>query len=70
MPDVIMACCGDVPTLETLTVSIMREHLPDLKILDTGDRRLDALPPPCRQLKVHLLYPAANRMSVHYCSRI
>jgi hypothetical protein len=28
-----MACCGDVPTLETLaTVSIMREHLPDLKI--------------------------------------
>ena len=28
-----MACCGDVPTLETLAaVSIMREHLPDLKI--------------------------------------
>ncbi len=32
-PDVVMACCGDVPTLETLAaVSIMREHLPDLKI--------------------------------------
>jgi xylulose-5-phosphate/fructose-6-phosphate phosphoketolase len=31
--DVVMACCGDVPTLETLAaVSIMREHLPDLKI--------------------------------------
>jgi xylulose-5-phosphate/fructose-6-phosphate phosphoketolase len=32
-PDVVMACCGDVPTLETLAaVSLMREHLPDLKI--------------------------------------
>ena len=32
-PDVVMACCGDVPTLETLAaVSIMREHLPDLRI--------------------------------------
>ena len=32
-PDIVMACCGDVPTLETLAaVSIMREHLPDLKV--------------------------------------
>ncbi len=32
-PDVVLACCGDVPTLETLAaVSIMREHLPKLKI--------------------------------------
>jgi len=32
-PDVVMACCGDVPTLETLAaVSIMRQHLPDIKI--------------------------------------
>ena len=32
-PDVVMACCGDVPTLETLAaVSIFREYLPDLKI--------------------------------------
>ena len=32
-PDVIMACCGDVPTLETLVaVSIIWEYLPDLKI--------------------------------------
>ena len=31
--DVVMACCGDVPTLETLAaVSIMREHLPNLRI--------------------------------------
>jgi xylulose-5-phosphate/fructose-6-phosphate phosphoketolase len=32
-PDVVMACCGDVPTLETLAaVSILRAQLPDLKI--------------------------------------
>jgi xylulose-5-phosphate/fructose-6-phosphate phosphoketolase len=32
-PDLIMASCGDVPTLESLAaVSILREHLPDLKI--------------------------------------
>jgi xylulose-5-phosphate/fructose-6-phosphate phosphoketolase len=31
--DVVMACCGDVPTLETLAaVSIMREHLPELRV--------------------------------------
>jgi xylulose-5-phosphate/fructose-6-phosphate phosphoketolase len=31
--DLIMACCGDVPTLETLAaVSILREHLPHLRI--------------------------------------
>jgi xylulose-5-phosphate/fructose-6-phosphate phosphoketolase len=30
-PDVVMACCGDVPTLETLAaVSILREQLPEL----------------------------------------
>jgi xylulose-5-phosphate/fructose-6-phosphate phosphoketolase len=32
-PDVVMACCGDVPTLETLAaVAILREHLPALRI--------------------------------------
>jgi len=32
-PDVVMACCGDVPTLETLAaVDILREHAPDLKV--------------------------------------
>ena len=32
-PDVVMACAGDVPTLETLAaVSILREHLPELRI--------------------------------------
>jgi xylulose-5-phosphate/fructose-6-phosphate phosphoketolase len=33
MPDVVMACCGDVPTLETLAaVSLLRKHLPELKV--------------------------------------
>ncbi len=33
VPDVIMACCGDVPTLETLAaVDLLRRHVPDLKI--------------------------------------
>ena len=32
-PDVVMACAGDVPTLETLAaVEILRHHLPDLKL--------------------------------------
>ena len=32
-PDIVMACCGDTPTLETLAaVSILREHFPELKI--------------------------------------
>lgn len=32
-PDVVMACAGDVPTLETLAaVDMLREHVPDLKI--------------------------------------
>jgi xylulose-5-phosphate/fructose-6-phosphate phosphoketolase len=32
-PDVVMACCGDIPTLETMAaVSLLREHLPELKV--------------------------------------
>lgn len=32
-PDVVMACAGDIPTLETLAaVAILREQLPELKI--------------------------------------
>ncbi len=32
-PDLVMACCGDTPTLEVLAaVSILREHLPELKV--------------------------------------
>jgi len=33
VPDVVMACCGDVPTLEALAaVTLIREHLPELKV--------------------------------------
>jgi len=32
-PDVVLGCCGDIPTLETLAASaIIRERLPDLKV--------------------------------------
>ena len=33
VPDVVMACCGDIPTLETLAaVQLLRQHLPELKV--------------------------------------
>jgi xylulose-5-phosphate/fructose-6-phosphate phosphoketolase len=32
-PDVVMACAGDVPTLETIAAAgLLREHLPELKV--------------------------------------
>ena len=32
-PDLVMACAGDVPTLETIAaVQLLREHLPELKV--------------------------------------
>jgi xylulose-5-phosphate/fructose-6-phosphate phosphoketolase len=32
-PDVVLACCGDIPTLETLAAAaLLREHLPQLKV--------------------------------------
>ncbi len=32
-PDIVMACCGDVPTLETLAaVDLLRKHLPEIKV--------------------------------------
>lgn len=32
-PDVVMACCGDIPTLETLAaIDLLRQYIPDLKI--------------------------------------
>jgi len=46
-PDVVMACCGDVPTLETMAaVSIMREHLPALKVRVVNVVNLMKLQPP------------------------
>ena len=32
-PDVVMACCGDTPTLETLAaVTILREYMPEIRV--------------------------------------
>jgi xylulose-5-phosphate/fructose-6-phosphate phosphoketolase len=46
-PDVVMACCGDVPTLETLAaVSILRKQLPELKIRVINVVDLMKLQPP------------------------
>ena len=46
-PDVVMACAGDVPTLETLAaVAILREHCPNLKVRVINIVDLMALEPP------------------------
>ena len=46
-PDVIMACAGDVPTLETLAaVQLLREHMPELKIRVVNVVDLMKLQPP------------------------
>ncbi len=46
-PDVVMACCGDVPTLETLAaVSLLRQFLPELKVRVINIVDLMRLQPP------------------------
>ena len=46
-PDVVMACCGDVPTLETLAaVELLRRHVFDLKIRVVNVVDLMKLQPP------------------------
>src|SRR5262245_24303600 len=46
-PDVVMACCGDVPTLETLAaVSLMRAYLPGVKVRVVNVVDLMKLQPP------------------------
>ena len=46
-PDVVMACAGDVPTLETLAaVDMLREHLPELRVRVVNVVDLMALQPP------------------------
>ncbi|QDT31993.1 phosphoketolase family protein [Thalassoglobus polymorphus] len=46
-PDVVMACCGDVPTLETLAaVDLLRTHLPNLKVRVINVVDLMKLQPP------------------------
>jgi xylulose-5-phosphate/fructose-6-phosphate phosphoketolase len=47
VPDVVLACAGDVPTLETLAaVRLMREHLPDLGVRVVNVVDLMTLQPP------------------------
>jgi len=46
-PDVVMACAGDVPTLETLAaVDWLRKHIPDIKIRVVNVVDLMTLQPP------------------------
>ncbi|HET8564657.1 MAG TPA: phosphoketolase family protein, partial [Candidatus Binatia bacterium] len=46
-PDVVMACCGDIPTLETLAaVDLLRSHVPDLRIRVINVVDLMKLQPP------------------------
>jgi xylulose-5-phosphate/fructose-6-phosphate phosphoketolase len=46
-PDVVLACAGDVPTLETLAAAaLLREHLPDLKVRVVNVVDLMRLQPP------------------------
>ncbi len=46
-PDVVMACCGDIPTLETLAaVDLLRSQVPDLKIRVINVVNLMKLQPP------------------------
>jgi xylulose-5-phosphate/fructose-6-phosphate phosphoketolase len=45
-PDVVIACCGDVPTMEALAaVTILRERIPDLRIRVVNVVDLMALQP-------------------------
>jgi len=45
-PDVVMACCGDVPTMEALAaVSLLRTRIPDLRIRVVNVVDLMALQP-------------------------
>jgi xylulose-5-phosphate/fructose-6-phosphate phosphoketolase len=47
VPDVVLACAGDVPTLETLAaVSLLRDWLPDLKVRVVNVVDLMTLQPP------------------------
>ncbi|MEV4174613.1 phosphoketolase family protein [Nonomuraea sp. NPDC049709] len=46
-PDVVLACAGDVPTLETLAAAaLLREHLPELKVRVVNVVDLMRLQPP------------------------
>ena len=47
VPDVVMACAGDVPTMEALAATdILRRHMPDLRVRFVNVVDLMALQPP------------------------
>ena len=63
-PDVVMACCGDVPTLETLAaVDLLRRHVPELKIRVINVVNLMTLQPPSEH--PHGLTRPRLRRAVH-----
>jgi xylulose-5-phosphate/fructose-6-phosphate phosphoketolase len=46
-PDVVLACCGDVPTLETLAATeLLRQHLPEVRVRVINIVNLMKLQPP------------------------
>ena len=63
-PDVVMACAGDVPTMETLAaVDLLRRRLPDLKMRVVNVVDLMALQPPAEH--PHGLADSDVRQPVH-----
>src|SRR5207302_5207636 len=46
-PDVVLACIGDVPTMETVAAAwLLRQHVPDLRVRVVNVVDLMTLPPP------------------------
>ena len=69
-PDVVMACCGDVPTLETLAaVDLLRQHAPELKVRVINVVNLMKLQPaeraPARPLGPRLRRAVHHRQADH-----
>ena len=64
-PDVVLACAGDVPTLETLAAAaLLREHLPELKVRVVNVVDLMRLQPDTEH--PHGLPDARVRRAVHH----
>ena len=63
-PDVVMACAGDVPTLETLAaVDFLRRHVPELRIRVVNVVDLLALEPPSRSIPTGSTIVSSTRCS-------
>ena len=63
-PDVVLACCGDVPTLEILAaVDLIRQHLPELKVRVVNVVDLMRLLPETEH--PHGMSDAGVRLAVH-----